>query len=79
MKSLTFNEIDQVSGANTIGDGLTCAGSLIVVGASDGTALVLGAGLAAIGSCVSFMDDVGLGVSPSSFEDNGLQCVYNPS
>lgn len=75
MHNLNCKEVAQVSGANTLGDGLVCAGSLGLAGVSGGATAVFG-GVVALGSCENFAQD--LNGSSASVGDNGVQCTGTP-
>lgn len=76
MKNLMPNEIDQVSGGNTVSDGLICAGSFGAMTLSDGLASVF-LGAIAVGSCDNFVDDFGMGGGGGGGVgyDNGFMCM----
>jgi hypothetical protein len=58
IRDLNSIEILLVSGGDAVDTGLVCAGSLIAIAASEGTLLLAGAGLVALGACKQFVDAI---------------------
>lgn len=59
IRHLNEQEILLVSGGgDPVASGAVCVGSLVTIVASEGTALLAGAGLVALGSCKQFLDEI---------------------
>src|SRR5664280_965957 len=79
---LSDREIDLVSGGGIVWDGTICAGSASAIGATDGLAMLVGAGLIATGACGQFADELQAAFpmhlqSPNTGSDMGHGIVDN--